>query len=1107
MDGIQMEPIGKYKADRNGSAKAAAWRNMVDQDLDDVAFLADTDKAREAREIGDAPVAVCSQRRALCLAALVFSAMFATALLVVYATPQPECPCAVESDLLPGQTPTGSEENATSANKERIASNGMVYPWRGARLPTFLIPKHYSLWLHPNLTTGELRGEVSIDFKVDRDTTFVVLNVRDMNVTERALFKTGGSLGPKVVKSLDYPPADQTYIEFKEKLRRKFNYTLSLRFITKLERNDKQRGFFLAGTNRHRCAVSRFWLTHARSAFPCLDEPHLRATFKLTIVRDRFHVSLTNMPIVATEEAGFYLGHRLLQDEFAVSPPMSTHMMALAVCRLQRRAAPSLTEVNGNGNEVNGNGNEVTGNGNEVAVTEAPSDDAPLPPPEISLYSDKQVILDESGPLLEWVQRTIQLFAFELNTSYPLPKFDIVVVEGGNQYSEGWGLITLAPSMLSDTKVIARLLAQQWFGGLVSPRWWSSQWLLEALTSVLGEKAPAISGGPAERQQDALLLDHVLPALRLDSSYSVRAVASPRLERADIESATDELSLHKGAAIVSMAIEAAGQEAGRAALARLLREHRAASADARDLWRALQRDSADDAPAHAWDGWCERAGYPLLCARRAGSDVVVRQERFVMSAAPPVPEPPVADHLLTLDLRAELDELFFEPENFTEISEEDVNSTTTTPAPTTTTTVRTTKAPPAPRWVIPVTFSVGPVVEEELENITKLWKNTTESIQNGTWYDIGNDTKHSSRWLENITYLIWMNDTEMVIPELGKHKWVRYNVGARGLYRVAPQDRNAGETAESAAKRAEELYESGEPAERALLLDDAFVLSRAGRLPASRAIAAAAHLTTERHWAVWRVVVGHLSWWRELLQVAASGPHLQKLLSTLPPTLPLYSNQELTDPGIDEEQLWLSGALLMAGVEWGNENVTQQALELFEAWLNENETIPEIYQEAAFTAGVRRGGARAWRACWRALLASLRAPRPALAHRAVLAALAAPADDWLLYRFAYTVLSSEAQRGRDWKMWVTALCAGVCRWRGAAGIWRILNITTLPPQALQAAARCLHQPRDYYRFKELFGSQRGAAAALDTIALNAAWVSRADADLLAYFNAIHRRTD
>ncbi|XP_045456229.1 uncharacterized protein LOC123666065 [Melitaea cinxia] len=1089
MDGIQMEPIGKYKADRNGSAKAAAWRNMVDQDLDDVAFLADTDKAREARELGDAPVAVCSQRRALCLAALVFSAMFATALLVVYATPQPECPCLSESDLIPGQPPTGSEENATSANKDRIASNGMVFPWRGARLPTFQIPRHYNLWLHPNLTTGELRGEVSIDFKVDRDTLFLVLNVRDMNVTERALFKGGGSLGPKVAKVLDYPPADQTYIEFKEKLRRKFNYTLSLRFITKLDRSDKQRGFYLTATHRHRCAVSRFWLTHARSAFPCLDEPHLRATFKLTIVRDRFHVSLTNMPIVATEEAGFYLGHRLLQDEFAVSPPMSTHMMALAVCRLQRRAAPPLVEPT-------------------PEVTEAPPEDF-MPAPEVSLYSDQQVILDESEPLLEWVQKTIQLFAFELNTSYPLPKFDIVVVEGGNQYSEGWGLITLSPSLLTDTKAIARLLAQQWFGGLVSPRWWSSQWLLEALTSVLGERAPALGGSAAPApQQDALLLDHVLPALRLDSSYSVRAVASPRLDKADIESATDDLSLHKGAAIVSMAIEAAGQEAGRAALARLLRDHRSASADARDLWRALQHESPEDAPAHAWDGWCERPGYPLLCAKVSGNDVVLRQERFVMSADPPDPEPPMLTSLLTLELRAELDELFYEPENFTETIEEDINSTTTTtPTPTTTkqTTVKTTKAPPAPKWVIPVTFSVGPINsdEEELENITKQWKNVTENMQNGTWYDIVNDTKHTSRWLENVTYLIWINDTEMVIPELGKHKWVRYNVGARGLYRVAPLDRNAGEV----PRRAAELYASGAPAERALLLDDAFVLSRAGRLPASRAVAAAAHLTTERHWAVWKVVVGHLSWWRELLQVAASGPHLQNLLSTLPPRLPLYTHQDLQDPGLDEDQLWLSGALLTAGVEWGNENVTEQALELFDGWLNENKSIPEIYQEAALTAGVRRRGAGAWRACWRALLAppTAPAPRPAPAPSALLAALASPEDDWLLYRFAYTVLSSEAQRGREWKTWVTTLCQRVCKWRGAAGVWRILNITTLPPSALQAAARCLHQPKDYYRFKELFGDQKGASIALDTIALNTAWVTRADADLLSYFNAVNKK--
>ncbi|KAJ0184238.1 hypothetical protein K1T71_000661 [Dendrolimus kikuchii] len=1012
MDGIQMEPIGKYKADRNGSAKAAAWRNMVDQDLDDVAFLADSEKAREARELREAPVAVCSQRRALCLAVLVFSAIFASALLVVYATPQPECPCAGEVTLIPGQPPTDSEANTASSNKERLASNGAVFPWRGARLPTFVIPRHYSLWLHPNLTTGELRGEVSIDFRVDRDTSFLVINVRDMNVTERALFKSGGSLGPKVAKTLEYPQADQSYIEFK-------------------------------------------------------------ATFKIRVPRKKFHVSLTNMPIVATEEAGFYLGHRLLQDEFATSPPMSPHMMALAVCRLQRRAAPPVVMET----------NYTDPNSTEVA-TETPEEETP----EISLYSDRQVILDESGPLLEWVQKTIQLFSYELNTSYPLPKFDIVVVEGGNPYSEGWGLITLAPSSLSDTKTIARLLAQQWFGGLVSPRWWGSQWLMEALTSLIAEKAPGLHG-EAAKQQDALLLDHILPALRLDASSSVRAVASLRLERTDIETATDELSLHKGAAIVSMAIEAAGEEAGRAALARLLRHHRTASADARDLWRALQRDFEDGSSiAQAWDGWCEKAGYPLLLAETTGDNVLLRQERFVMTAPAPETDMSMMNLRLTLELRGDLDDQFNQPENFTEpIDESDLNYTTTPYTTSTTTrrpTSKPTKAPPPTKWVIPVTFTPGPLAED---NSSRAW-NITEG-SNATWYDVGNETRtlKQSKWPVNVTQLIWFNDTDMVIPDLGKHKWVRFNVGARGLYRVAIR----------AA-----MYDAGSPADRALLLDDIFTLSRAGRVQASSAMAAAARLSSEEHWAPWRVVLSHLSWWRELLHLGTSGPRVRQVLSELHTRpLTLYIKHQAPTP----EELWLSGALLTAGVEWGNVRVTKQAVKLFELWYKKNESIPEIYQEAAFTAGVRNYGERAWQALWSSLMASYAAPRPLYSHKALLTALASPEDDWLFYRFAVTVMSQEAQRGREWKMWTTILCASACKWRGTSAIWRILYPQpVLPPSALQAAANCIHLPSDYHRFKHLFLDYKGGLAALDIIAQNAMWVGRADADLHRYFTSLDR---
>lgn len=46
----------------------------------------------------------------------------------------------------------------------------------------------------------------------------------------------------------------------------------------------------------------------ARRAFPCFDEPHLRAPFRISVFRDRFHIGLSNSIVIATEDVGFYMG-------------------------------------------------------------------------------------------------------------------------------------------------------------------------------------------------------------------------------------------------------------------------------------------------------------------------------------------------------------------------------------------------------------------------------------------------------------------------------------------------------------------------------------------------------------------------------------------------------------------------------------------------------------------------------------------------------------------------------------------------------------------------------------------------------------------------------
>lgn len=59
-------------------------------------------------------------------------------------------------------------------------------------------------------------------------------------------------------------------------------------------------------------AATHFETTYARTAFPCFDEPQFKARFRLTIFRDRFHITLFNTPVINTNDLGFYMGTGLV---------------------------------------------------------------------------------------------------------------------------------------------------------------------------------------------------------------------------------------------------------------------------------------------------------------------------------------------------------------------------------------------------------------------------------------------------------------------------------------------------------------------------------------------------------------------------------------------------------------------------------------------------------------------------------------------------------------------------------------------------------------------------------------------------------------------------
>lgn len=141
----------------------------------------------------------------------------------------------------------------------------------------------------------------------------------------------------KIARVLEYPPRQQLYIELKDKLRKKTNFTLNLRWYARLETEPE--GFYVdqyEGSNGLKRYTRGDWCENsiyicinfridsrylaatvfrpgfARRAFPCFDEPHLRAPFRISVFRDRFHIGLSNSIVHATDDVGFYMGTGLV---------------------------------------------------------------------------------------------------------------------------------------------------------------------------------------------------------------------------------------------------------------------------------------------------------------------------------------------------------------------------------------------------------------------------------------------------------------------------------------------------------------------------------------------------------------------------------------------------------------------------------------------------------------------------------------------------------------------------------------------------------------------------------------------------------------------------
>jgi aminopeptidase N len=344
--------------------------------------------------------------------------------------------------------------------------------------------------------------------------------------------------------------------------------------------------------------ATQFESHHAREVFPCVDEPEAKATFDLTLTTEGDTTVLGNMPIDWQREEG-----GKLVTKFDRSPRMSSYLLAWVTGELHRKTAK-------------------TAGGVEVNIWATPAQS-----PESLDFA------------LDIATRTIDFFDQYFGIPYPLPKSDHVALpDFSSGAMENWGLVTYREiALLADPKttsisskryiatVVAHELSHQWFGNLVTMKWWNNLWLNESFATLM----EYIAVDALHPEWDIWLefaAHESIMALRRDSIDGVQSVQIDVNHPDEISSLFDGAIVYaKGARLLRMLQHYIGHEAFQKGLKSYFQKYAYANTEGNDLWNELSAASGKPI-ADFMNVWISQPGYPVLKVSESG---LVQEQFFV----------------------------------------------------------------------------------------------------------------------------------------------------------------------------------------------------------------------------------------------------------------------------------------------------------------------------------------------------------------------------------------------------------------------------------------------------------------------------------------------
>jgi aminopeptidase N len=475
-------------------------------------------------------------------------------------------------------------------------------PARAERLPAGVVPNHYDLGFAVDLARARFQGIDTIRVDIAQPTRTVVLHALDI-AFQTVTITAAGTAAQTASVTLNEPMQTATLTVPKALPKGAADIKIVYTGIL----NDKLRGFYLsteASGRRH--AVTQFEATDARRAFPGFDEPALKATFDVSLTIDAGDMAISNGRVVSDIPAAD--GRHTVR--FATTPKMSTYLVAMAVGRF------------------------------ECLESSAGS----IPIRICSTQGKKELgrtALDLAGRLLTFFN---QYFAIK----YPFGKLDVLAVPdfaaGAMEntaaifYREIDLLVDPKDASLATSKRIASVLAHemahQWFGDLVTMKWWDDLWLNEGFATWMEGRALASLRPDWNVSVDEAIATQA--ALSLDALSSTHAIHARSETPAEIDEAFDAIAYEKGAAVIRMLENYLGTETFRKGINAYLQAHAYGSGTSQDFWAAMTAASGKPID-RILPTFVNQAGAPLVdvtsACRDGRMDVAAAQQRFFLDPA------------------------------------------------------------------------------------------------------------------------------------------------------------------------------------------------------------------------------------------------------------------------------------------------------------------------------------------------------------------------------------------------------------------------------------------------------------------------------------------